>query len=90
VERQFLQTAIQEYVPIVKTILKPEVRILPFKSGASFAGLFSEENLPPPKSEDSVLQRLLCQAISNLMFEKGHNEPGLPSSGEQAETWSRR
>jgi hypothetical protein len=49
VERQFLQTAIQEYVPIVKTTLKPEVRILPFKSGASCAGLFSEENLPPPE-----------------------------------------
>jgi len=33
VEQQFLQTAIQEYVPIVKTTLKPEVRIFTFQFG---------------------------------------------------------
>jgi hypothetical protein len=47
VERLFLQTAVQVHVPIVKTILKPEVRILPFNSGAALAGSFSEENSPP-------------------------------------------
>jgi hypothetical protein len=46
VERLFLQTAVQVHVPIVKTILKPAVRILPFKSDAALAGSFSKENSP--------------------------------------------
>jgi hypothetical protein len=65
-------------------------QILPFQVGVAAAGSLSEEYFPSWKSDDFNLHYLPCQAISNLMFEKGHNEPGLPSSGEQAETWSRR
>jgi hypothetical protein len=51
---------------------------------------FSEENFPPPKPEGLAAITFIVRQLATHVRKKGTMNQVLLSSGEQAETWSRR